>query len=357
MCSTILRAVALGSLIALVRAATYLPDSSCATCAGSNSLPVPFNLSASQTDILDEGTSNSFWISSFLLGSDGHKYFVISHALDGSPASYRASILDVTNPSIRVQFSTADTANTSLYSDTGVFSFITSNFTFGATNHADGLSKMRTWSNYNSVQFDLTFETSSPVLLNGGTGSFEVTGGVGYEWSMPAGKTTGSLTIDGTTITVDTAQSQTWYDRQWGNIPQSWYWFEVHIEPMTDYPTGAVLSVWNWVDDISGDKNFATVREAPGIQRVVPVKNFSRNLNSVWTSTHTGHKYVQDFELLLEDGTSLSISSILEDQELWNESESGFEGYMTVTGSYKGIPGVRGFAVSEQLPNAYSAFS
>lgn len=56
----------------------------------------------------------------------------------------------------------------------GVFSFTTSNST-------DGFSKMGAWENYNNVHLDLTFETSSPVLLDGGTDSFETTDGVGYE--------------------------------------------------------------------------------------------------------------------------------------------------------------------------------
>jgi hypothetical protein len=30
---------------------------------------------------------------------------------------------------------------------------------------------------------------------------------------------------------------------------------------------------------------------------------------------------------------------------------------MTVTGTYRGIPGSRGFAVSEQLGNSYASFS
>lgn len=329
-----------------------------------SSLPVPYNLSTSQTNGIDAGESNSFWISSFLRGSNGHQYFLLSHVLDGSPASYRASVLDITNPSLRAQFSTSDTANTSLYSaDTGVFNFTTSVFSFGATSDTDGLSKMRTWSNYNGVQFDLTFETSSPVLLNGGTGSFEATGGTGYEWSMPAGKTTGSLTLNGTTVTIDPLHSKTWYDREWGNIPESWYWFEIHIEPTAAYPNGAVLSVWNWKDDISGNKNFATVRDdtTTGTQSVVPVTNFTLNTGSVWTSDHTGSKWAQDFELVLGDGTSLHISSIRDDQELWDEADAaaggGFEGYMTVTGSYKGVPGACGFAVSEQIANSYSSFT
>lgn len=178
---------------------------------------------------------------------------------------------------------------------------------------------------------------------------------------MPAGKTTGSLTLEGTNVTIDPLHSKTWYDREWGNVAQAWYWFEIHIEPMPAYPTGAVLSVWNWADDISGNKNFATVRDVSGTQSVVPVTNFTLNLDSVWPSIHTGDKWAQDFDLVLADGTALSISSIRDDQELWDEADAaaggGFEGYMTVTGSYKGVPGACGFAVSEQLPNSYSAFT
>lgn len=74
---------------------------------------------------------------------------------------YRASVLDVTDPSsFHAQFSTFDTANTSFYSDTGVFNFTTSNFTLASTSDTDGLSEMRVTADYNDVQYDLTFEFS-----------------------------------------------------------------------------------------------------------------------------------------------------------------------------------------------------
>jgi hypothetical protein len=361
--STLLKAVALFSPIALVQAAVYKPDNSCATCSGLAALPVPYNLSTSQTNSIENGATNSFWISSFVTGSNGHQYFIIGHAMEGTGlgASYRASILDITNPSFRVQFSQAATANTSFYSATGVFNFTTSNFTFASTSATDGLSKMRVWANYNDVRYDLTFATSSPVLLNGGTGSFEVAGGVGYEWSIPAAKTTGSLTVNGRTITVDTASSLTWYDREWGNVGQSWYWFEIHVDPMAHLPNGAVLSLWCWADTISGNKNFATVRDDAGTQSVVAVTKFTPDMSSKWTSPDTNLTFVQDFEVELADGTSFSISSLIDDQVLWDESNpalgGGYEGYMTVTGTYKGVRGARGFAVSEQLANSYTAYA
>lgn len=67
------------------------------------------------------------------------------------------------------------------------------------------------------------------------------------------------------------------------------------------------------------------------------------------------------FELELKDGTSFSISSIFDDQELWDEnaasSGGGLEGYMNVTGTYQGVAGASGLAVSEQLASTYTAFS
>lgn len=36
---------------------------------------------------------------------------------------------------------------------------------------------------------------------------------------MPDGKTTGWLAFNGSTITVDTEKSLTWYDRQWAGAP------------------------------------------------------------------------------------------------------------------------------------------
>ena len=65
---------------------------------------------------------------------------------------------------------------------------------------------------------------------------------------------------------------------------------------------------------------------------------------------------------MLRNGTSLHISSLKVDQRLWDEDDDaaasgGFEGYMTVPGTYKGIPGACRFAVSEQLANMYASLS
>lgn len=90
--------------------------------------------------------------------------------------------------------------------------------------------------------------------------------------------------------------------------------------PPLGNPNGAVLSVWNWKDDISG------------AERCSPITKFHAQYRFNTDSPHTGNKLGTGFELVLgSDGTSLSIASIREDQELWDEDYAaaggGFEGY------------------------------
>ncbi|KAF3402255.1 hypothetical protein DPV78_003627 [Talaromyces pinophilus] len=275
----------------------------------------------------------------------GHQNFLLSHVLDGSPTTYPASVLDVTNPSIRAPNSRPaippTPASTVPPSPESVFNFTTSKFSFASTSPSDGLSQMRTWSNYNDVHFDLTFSTSSPRSPKRRHRQLR-----GHRWY--------GLGM------VHARRQDNWH----ANSERHGTGSISTLNPLgAAYPNGAVLSVWNWKDDISGNTNFATIRdEATGTQRVLPVTNFTLNMDSVWTSPHMGYKWVQDFELVLRDGTSPHISSLKDDQELWDEDDDaaaggGSEGYMTVTGTYKGIPGARGFAVSEQLGNLYASFS
>ncbi|KAF4835183.1 Kievitone hydratase [Colletotrichum tropicale] len=110
----------------------------------------------------------SFWSSSFIHASNNHSYLVLSHLLP-SIAIYRASVLDITDP--------AHYAHT-----------------------ADGISELRTWSARpeDGVEFNLTFSTSAPILLNGGLGFFESRNSTVYEWSMPAGLMRGWIAVNGT---------------------------------------------------------------------------------------------------------------------------------------------------------------
>ncbi|KAK1641041.1 hypothetical protein BDP81DRAFT_446012 [Colletotrichum phormii] len=297
-------------------------------------LPTPFDIAATQTT--KEGTdSPSFWSSSFILGSNNHSYLILSHFL-ADLSLYRASILDITDPSQYTQFDTLSNSST-FYSDTGVFNASFPDHGFGSTSPSDGLSEMRTWSTVPGTAFDLTFESTSSVLLNGGLGVFKAGNATTRGW----------LNVNGTRVVVDMAQSLTWYDRQWGGAPPNWSWFELHLENVngTDVP----LSIWVW-DEEEGQRGLATIRDG-GVQNVVSVASLKTS-GRTYTSEASGATYPLDWILSLADGTELSVSSVREDQELYalGGKLPTYEGYVTVTGVYKGCQKVEGYGLIEVTP-------
>jgi hypothetical protein len=324
-----------------------------------SSLPVSYNLSTSQTDQDPSSTNGSFWSSSFVHASNGHDYLVISNVVAGLPipllsSEIRASILDITNPSLYSEFAFLSNI-TNLYSTTGVLNASFDNYGFGSTSSTEGLSQLRTFSQMSGTEFDLTFDTSSPVLLNGGLGEFFVAGGVGLEWSMPAGKTAGWIGVNGTKVPVDSERSLTWYDRQWGVVPSSFTWFQVHIgggDPQGPCQI-VVLSIWDWVDPINGNKAFATMRTGvQGVQTVTPITS-TPSTTKTFTSAITGITYPLEWAVELFDGTKLTLMSIRPDQETptSNGPLSTYTGFLNVTAEFPSGQVSQGFGVVEILPS------
>lgn len=164
---------------------------------------------------------------------------------------------------------------------------------FGSTSTTDGISEQRTWSarHEDRVEFDLTFSTFAPILLNGGFGFFESRNTTVYEWSMPADLTRGWITVNGTRLAVDPARSLTWYDRQWGGAPPGWSWFELHLEnPDQDYDVP--MSVWVW-EETGAAAGLATIREERDVQKVVPVTSLVRSKRT-YNSHSSGAVYPLD---------------------------------------------------------------
>lgn len=320
---------------------------------------MPYTLVGSQT--LDPAISpNSFWSSSFLSGSDGHNYLVVSHGFSiGNGAwFYRASILDVTEPlNFYKQFEIAANTPSSFYENSGIFNFSFHDWGFGSTSTTDPLSTLRTWSSVQDVEFDITFDTAGPVLYNGGVGSFRWGSGPNLtnEWSMPAGKTAGYIiNADGKKVSIDPSRSITWYDRQWGGQqPTNWTWFEIHLgdNPTSNGPPASVdLSIWVWDDPEEGRRAWATGREAAKVQYVVPVVEFSPS-HRYYKSSASGAIYPLDWSIRLLDGRALQISSVRPDQELVTVDGQGatYEGYIEVT-SVKDESRINGYGVVEMAP-------
>lgn len=232
---------------------------------------------------------------------------------------------------------------------------------------------MVTWSNHESLVFNLSFELSAPVLLNGGIGTFQwgeslilllllffycalfpdyeaEIPSVVNEWSMPAGRTSGSIQVDGKTVAVDSSKSLTWYDRQWQvGGASNWTWFELHLGDAHNFSTK--MSVWFYPSGFGTVKGFATIKDLrqPSYSRVVPATLAlgPRTWTSPFNST-----YALDWVVTLGDGTSLNISTTRDDQELSDAAGlfRTYEGYVEVTGISSSSHDFAGFGLVEIQP-------
>ncbi|RFU79580.1 short-chain dehydrogenase [Trichoderma arundinaceum] len=353
------RLLALQALVSTTLAAhpgwIFRPQTSGIASGGLNNYPIPYNLSTSQTNHDPASTGSSFWSSSLIHGSNGRDYLVVSHAIAGAGGTsvniYRASLLDLDDTSQYSQYARiAESAET--YGSTGILNFTTSDYAFRATSETDALSSIRTYSQVAGLEYDLTFDLSSPPLLNAGTGTFRVAGRSGFQWSMPAGKTRGWLSVNGTKVDIDTDRSLTWYDRQWGALPNNFTWWQVHIPGQrSDGTEDDLYSIWAWHDVVNGDKAFATRRTGEQAeQSVVPV-DWKVSSNRTFTSAATGIVYPLDWTIAVPGGPELELSSIRPDQEMQGAGIPllSYTGLLDVVATYPGGRKVPAFAVIEKI--------
>lgn len=134
-------------------------------------LPSQWDISDSQS--IYTGIANSYWSSSYISGTDGHEYLVLSHVLATPDLSvYRGSILDITDPSFFQQFTSFWNASSLFAANKTALDFASGDgFYFGLAS-ADKLGPIATWNHGESFSYNLTFGLTSALILNGGAGSF-----------------------------------------------------------------------------------------------------------------------------------------------------------------------------------------
>ncbi|KAB8269515.1 hypothetical protein BDV30DRAFT_242318 [Aspergillus minisclerotigenes] len=312
------------------------------------------DLATSQT--VNPTATNSWWSSSFVHASDDHDYLIISHVLlqgqDVSTVLLRASILDINDTAYYRQVSWIHNGSIRAAQVQNMRPGVaTKYFGFVSVDPANPLDKMRIWCITERVEFNLTFQLSAPIILNGGTGTFPFGNEITFEWSMPAGVTDGHFTVNRKFLTIDSARSSTWYDRQfmWPIVPMdgpaksNWTWFQVHLGQRT-------MSIWAW-DTFDGQRfQFATVRDKPGIHQVLAVSELKPSSRQ-WTSSCSKATYSLDWVVTLVDGTRLELSSVRDDQELCDQEGTigTYEGYITVSGT-RGEHPISGYGLVEVVP-------
>ncbi|KAB8207886.1 hypothetical protein BDV34DRAFT_211302 [Aspergillus parasiticus] len=273
------------------------------------------DLATSQT--INPTAINSWWSSSFIHASDGNDYLIISHVLlqgqDVSTVLLRASILDINDTAYYRQVSWIQNGSSKAAHVQTV--------PLGVATKYFGFVSMRIWCITKRVEFNLTFQLSAPIILNGGTGTFPFGNEITFEWSMPAGVTDGHFTVNRKFLTIDSARSSTWYDRQ----------FLWPIVPMD----GPAKSNWTWFKD------------KPGIHQVLAASEFKPSSRQ-WTSSCSKATYSLDWVVTLVDGTILELSSVRDDQELCDQEGTvgTYEGYITVSGT-RGEHPISGYGLVE----------
>jgi hypothetical protein len=263
----------------------------------------------------------------------------------GQIAMARSSILDVTDPSYYKMY---------LYSMAGVNATSNNGHLDASVGTCsirgvsdDSLYTMNSQSEHAINTYDITYEATSRVLFNGGLGKFTFGGEDCGEWSIPAGKTYGTLNVRGKELKIDPENSFTWYDRQWGNGGLSngnYTWFQIHV------PNSSIRgSIWA-IDDHNGQNSTrtATFRFPDGSHSTLPFE-FEPSAEDNYTSSATGITYPTRWLLKFPGHGSIDVRSIRPDQETHNTTGDGvaaYEGFSDVKFNLFGLR-EKGFGLAE----------
>jgi hypothetical protein len=126
-----------------------------------------------------------------------------------STGFYRASLIDITDPSFYAQ--SVFPANSSVGASS-TFNLIYDQYGYESLS-PDHTSVLHAWSTMPNVTYDLIIDGTSTALLDGAIGSFYFgTDTLVSEWGMPVCQTSGTIVVNGKTLTVDESRSFTWYD-------------------------------------------------------------------------------------------------------------------------------------------------
>ena len=192
---------------------------------------------------------------------------------------------------------------------------------------------------------DLRLKAVGPTLYDNGTGLFHFLDDTSY-YSLPNLRTTGTLTLDGSTEQVT---GTSWLDRQWGNWSwgplHKWTWMALQLD------NGQVLNLWDLFDD-SGEKHWATVLSPDGTHRVVSVDPLAPQATRFETSPTTGQRYAGKWTVTIPAlNTRLVVTArpVLQEIQANQPFTPGInEADSSVRGTYQGRP-VTGDAYVEQF--------
>jgi predicted secreted hydrolase len=179
---------------------------------------------------------------------------------------------------------------------------------------------------------DLVLQSRKPAVLQHGDGYTEYSfGGDTYYYSRTRMDVRGSLrTPSGETDVTGTA----WFDHQWGNLlaatVRGWDWVSMQLDDGRD------VMIFFMHGDDGPELVGASISGANCAVTEVPAEQVSMEALSTWTSPHTGCTWPSGWTLQVGD-EQFTLAPVMQDQELYNPSNTYWEGEVAISGDARGM--------------------
>ncbi len=176
---------------------------------------------------------------------------------------------------------------------------------------------------------DLELEASKAPVLHHGDGFHEYEVG-GYTWyyTRPRMDVTGTITVDGEPRAVS---GQGWMDHQWGNLlliaETGWDWFAVQLDDGREIMIFLVRDE----DEVPG----GSITGPDCVTEELGEDEIEVTAQGTWTSPISGCSYPMGWDVRVRD-MHFTVTPVMEDQELYHERETYWEGASIVDGDVSG---------------------
>jgi predicted secreted hydrolase len=306
--------------------------------AAASGVPTYVHLPADQA--AHTSATNEWWYTVGQVSSHGHQYGYEVQLTKGGTT--QIAITDVTAGTYYQQVSTFKS---------GQFSLSATDLDVRMPNAtlSGAMDAMHLTASLPEGSLDLQLSAKGPAMYGNGTGQFPFLGGSSYYYSLPDLRTTGTLTLNGTTSAVD---GTSWLDRQWGTWDWSqlnkWTWMSVQLG------NGESINLWDLFDKQQGEQHWATVLHSDGSESVVSVEPLAPDATHFATSPTTGQRYAGKWTVRVPSlHTTLTVTASPTLQEISSQSGGSVspginESASSVVGTYQGRP-VTGKAYVEQF--------
>jgi predicted secreted hydrolase len=177
---------------------------------------------------------------------------------------------------------------------------------------------------------DLALTSVKAPVLHYKTGYTTYPDGNTYYYSRELSNATGTLALGGSTLPVT---GQAWFDHQWGDlsqvVSQGWVWMAIQLDDHRDIMLNQPLQ------NGTPGPAVGTLSDADCHDTSIGPNDVQITSLGTWTSPHTSCAYPLGWHVVYGD-IDVTITPVLQDQELYQSSPVYWEGASTVSGSATG---------------------